>query len=141
MIVSNASTTDEGLRPVCVGSSLSPGKGTLMKRVLVLALVAVAGVLAAGSSAKADHFRSVGHHHGGYYGGGYNRGYSRFSYRPSYGVGIGIGYGAPVYRQSYGGYGGYGGGYAVPSYGYGVPVYGYSAPVYSYGGYGGGYCR
>ncbi len=75
-----------------------------MKRFLVLALVAIAGILAAGSSVKANHYRHVGHH-GGYggYRGGYNRGYINYGYRPSYGV--------SVYRQSYGGYGGYRGGF------------------------------
>ena len=72
-----------------------------MKRFLILALVAVVGVLAAGSSVEANHYRHVGHHHSGYggYRGGYNRGYSNFGNRTSFRVsvyrgngGIGRGY-------------------------------------------------
>lgn len=105
-----------------------------MKRFLVLAMVAVAGVLASGSAVNANHFRHVGHGHYGGYRGGY--------------VGNRVSYGYSSYRPVYSGYGNYGGyrNYGTRSYGYGVPAYGYgqsygySAPVYGYGG-GGRFCR
>lgn len=102
-----------------------------MKRVLVLGVLALAGLMTGGSVAKADHYHGGGHYHRGGYGGGYggyHRGFNNYAYRPN--VAIGIGYGAPVYRPYYGV------GYAYPSYGYGA----YYAPVYV-SGYGGSRCR
>lgn len=105
-----------------------------MKRILMLTVVAIGGLLGACSDSNA-HDRFGGGYGRGYgYGGGYRTygGGSCYStFRPSYGAGYsgysGYGYGVPVYSHPSYGYGGYGG------YGYGVPVYGSAYQVYTPG--------
>ena len=99
-----------------------------MKRILVLAVVAFAGVFAAGSAVQADHYRSVGHYGGGCGNGGYQsnyRGYGEYGGQ----------YGVPLYGHG----GGYRGGYGVSNYGYGVPSYGHGGHSYGHSGYGSGF--
>ncbi len=89
-----------------------------MKRMLTVAVLAIAGVLAAGTNAEANRFR---------FGGGYGRGFNNYGYRPYYNYGYrpSYGYGYQPYYSNYG--------YNPYSYSYGTPYYGYG------GGYGGGY--
>ncbi len=106
-----------------------------MKRILMLTVVAIGGLLGASSDSNAHDRYGGGYGRGYGYGGGSYRSYGGGScystYRPSYGAGYsgysGYGYGVPVYSYPSYGYGGYGG------YGYGVPVYGSAYQVYTPG--------